>query len=181
METNAPIAVKEVKTKRGPKAKTPVGTDGTKTRLRHTNIFCTLNTNQNVQETSENYELMTNNLRAVINSVWNEDYLDRYVEIKEGAPSGSVVDAPWIKVDKCEIQYALELGPETGKLHAHIGIFIPHYTLLQLNNAKFREDLTNAMVANGFPNGFYYNVKFGAEAYDPVVAMKAYIAKNPCK
>lgn len=167
-------------TKKSSKRRSSAPTDetGTKSRLRHTNYFVTINTNQTCNEDSEEAPDMKERLRTAIRQVFNGNFIDKYVNLAPSAPKGSKLDNIWIKLDECEILWSLEIGPQYKKLHSHIIVTIPHYTLLRIDEQQLKIDLNKAMEECGYPS-FHFKPVYGRSAGAGVEQLKDYIMKNP--
>ena len=160
------------------KGSAPLDDDGKKTRLRHTNYFLTINTNQVFHERSEEAEGQKESLRTAIRKIFNEKFIDSYIDLHPNAPKGSKINELWIKCDETEIIWALEVGETSKRLHAHVAVLIPHYTLLKVKEQDLKIDLDKAMEEVGYSN-YYFKPIYGREAGCGKDQLKAYIMKNP--
>lgn len=108
-----------------------------------------MNTNDYISENPEDQVRIEKieKFKEGIRKIFNERFLQNYISIKQDkrTPADSALTPEFIKVDALELQFAVERGPKTGFLHAHIGIFIPHYTLLKLEYEKLKGDLSKMM------------------------------------
>jgi hypothetical protein len=154
-----------------------------KKHLKHTNILLTVNTNEYISEdTKDSVRLQKiSKLKEAILKIFNKYFVANYISIKQDkrTPPGSAVSSEWFKTDALLIQYSVERGPKTGFLHAHIGIFIPHYTLIKLESEKLYQDLGNVMKESGWPGFHLSPVVYGRLASDVDHGLMNYIAKSP--
>lgn len=169
------VELKKIKNKNVPSLK-----DGKKARLRRTNYFVTINTNQAMTPQSEEAEQKIETLREIIRKIFNDTFIDNYVGLAEKAPEGSAITKEWIKTDETAIHWGPEIGDDQHRLHAHVGVFIPHYTKLRINEKKLLADLTTLMDEGGFA-GFYFNSKYGTETGPSEEILREYVRKHPAK
>lgn len=172
-QKSAPATIRKVKNK-----DVPLDANGNKARLRRTNYFVTINTNQAMTPESEEAEQKIEVLRVAIRKVFNEQFIDQYVQLADKALPGSAINKTWVKWDECSLHWAPEIGEGQHRLHAHIGVFIPHYTKIKIKEKELLEALTPIMEEAGFP-GFYFKSKYGNEAGNSQEILMSYIKKNP--
>jgi hypothetical protein len=161
----------------------PANGSAKKKHLAHTNILLTINTNEFISENAEDPVRIEKiqKFKEGIRKIFNEKFLQNYISIKQDkrTPPGSAINSEWIKTDALELQYAVERGPKTGFLHAHIGIFIAHWTLLKLEYDKLKQDLTEVMTELGWPGFNFAPPTYGRLASDVDNGLKNYISKSP--
>lgn len=108
---------------------------------RESNAFITLNTHQR-PIINENEREMEAVLKLVINKLFSETEMQRWVEIKEPCKSQgdkfTLDPAPETSIFKSmKILPGIEIGPINGMLHAHIIVELSHFSLLRYNSETF--------------------------------------------
>ena len=142
----------------------PVVKKGAKVKDKRSNFFITINTNQNFNEFSEEYEVFDKKLVKSLNSIYEN--IKDYVIFKDEK-------AKWndVFIKEVDIDSATEIGPKSGKAHAHAMIKIKHTTLLQLDYAKIRSTIMTDLKLKGI----YINNKV---FHDNNLSLQEYIGKQ---
>ena len=131
--------------------KLPTNENKNSKKSRRSNYFITINTNQKgFNKLSEEYEIFVEKFKKSLNEIYNN--LENYVTIKE--KNDSYDD----NVRKIDIQSAVELGPKTNSIHAHINISFLHTTRLMLDFDKIKQHiLSDLKIPNLYLNSKLYH------------------------
>ena len=146
---------------------------------RHSNFFLTINTQKNINSMNpEEVDKLKKNFDEALDEFFNIKIkeLIKLSGSKTGDKYGWRSDAPYEELEKriegVKIDYAVEIGPESGKLHSHAMIcFSKRACDTKLDYNGIRE---------------YFSKKLGFDIYmknivytDANANIKSYIEKNP--
>lgn len=168
---------KQDKSKKG---SVPKDENGKPSRLRHTNLMVTINTNQVVEQSSEDFNQLVDKLRNSITSVFKESFIHDYCKLSKKAVPGSQLNDEWFKPQGRQTVFACEVGPQSKRLHAHVGIFIPHYTYIDIELDKLKSDIKEVMKLSGWDN-VYINTTYDRSSSKSEQCLLDYISKNPAQ
>jgi hypothetical protein len=114
-------------------------------KLRHSNYFLTINTNQRFKDDDPNLENDTTFYNGVIETLLNN--IDQYVKLREG-------DTWDDNVKDVNVEYVIEKGNEKNCLHCHIFLKFTHTTDVKLNYAAIKQKICQEL---GLKNIYMYN------------------------
>lgn len=151
-----------------------------KPALKHSNFFMTINTQQNVNTMhADALESLKSRFQDTINELFVQ--LDERFVILKGSKEGSEYGWPlddtreklWGRVEgKPKVQYSIEIGPISGKLHAHIMFSISKRGL----DTKLDYSGIKSFIDGKLGNGCHFNAKLFRDAKAELLT---YISKNP--
>lgn len=142
----------------------------TKRQNTYSNFLLTINTNQQVQPTSEEFEPFCRKFRGVIQALMTG--ATKYIKYKTTDGCSNLIDS-------INSESTVEVGTDTNpSVHCHSLIMIKHHTKLQLDLAKIRHVVKAAM---DLP-GVYVNVRLvNRNAACNLQAVLGYIRKDVSK
>lgn len=125
--TPPPVSVKgEILTKSGNKKQL---------KLRHSNYLITINTNKRYTGFEEHFNAKEVELQNAIEAIFNDtSNLVKIVTFKDTTHNFTRKHIKNINVD-----YALELAPNTSTLHAHVALYISHYSSIKIDYALMKK------------------------------------------
>jgi hypothetical protein len=144
--------------------------------LKHSNALITVNINRKYKETDPEYQPAKKQLNSIIASIFNRQFLENFVTIKNRAPKGSAINPNWIK--EVKIHFGCELAPTTGYLHCHIVIAIAHYTIINVDQDKIYQTIANKLRDEMGIDSFYWNIKWSHAKYNDLDSMVNYVHKH---
>lgn len=147
--------------------------------LKHSNFFVTINSNKHMPTlTKEEYENTLNKFKTVIDEFFNVE-LKNFVVLtgsKIGLEYDLPRDAPREELEKrivsAKAEYVIEIGPESGKLHAH--------GLLALSKRGTDSKLDYVKIKEWLEKKLEYPVHFNSQLYrDAKQNLQTYLSKAP--
>ncbi len=133
-----------------------------KAQLKHSLFLLTVNTNQSFPDAnSADFKRAKKEFTDALLSRINYDSLNDYLTFKFGSPSD---------IQSVDLDAALERGDRQKLLHAHIMIHIVHKAKLQIDIAKFRDEVNKELGRT-----CYMNVRTQSAGVDN---LKDYISKG---
>jgi len=133
-------------------------------RLRHSNWYLTLNTNQEVNE--EQIAERSQQFKKALEVLFSPEEIQKFLY----SPLGDPIDETTIK--KIDTESAIEVGSKNKYLHCHCLFAVSHYTRLRLKYDVIRERFQSLMELP-FPPYFYSKCYFDSKAN-----LVEYIRKN---
>ncbi len=160
-------------------APTQIKTSGNKPPKRHSNFFITLNTQKNINALEPDAQ---EELKKKFEDVLDEFFKNKLKDLiklqgsKTGAKFGWPVDCTReeleSRVEKVKVDYVIEIGPQSGKLHSHAIIcFAKRAVDTKLDYTGIREYFAEKMGFDIYLKSVIYN--------DAQANLKSYIEKNP--
>lgn len=137
-----------------------------KGRLKHSNYFITVNTNQ-VFTDFQGAQLQA--AVAQLDSIWLGilKHIRNYFKVPE--------DFKPNMVKGIEAEYSIEVGPKTKMLHLHAVLLIQHRTTLQLDYQLIKK----AIISQLYPQGGGKTIHFDSRYFkDAKTTLLGYIRKN---
>jgi hypothetical protein len=144
-------------------------------RMVHTNVLLTVNTNKRFLPDDPRIADYEDRLEMVLDAVVTRENLGKYITFNDKENRGWAYNEYWFP--SVLIKYKSELGPQTGCLHYHCGVFISHYTRLKFDTVTLRDDVQNMALELGLGK-LYFMAAFGRTARDNVETMLEYIYKS---
>lgn len=126
-------------------------------RLRHSNFYVTLNTNQRFQAGQEGLVEFVQRLRQVASEVFSRTSIGDYMQLKK---EGHKFTKEFVK--SVEIDRVVERGAKNDTIHLHCLVKVAHWSSVSLDYAKIRAKFINDL---GLP-GLYLKIKLYHNAND---------------
>lgn len=144
-----------------PPPKTTKGTKDPKQHKRHSNAFITINTNQRFSGYEDNFQEFCQKFEDAILHTFR-DNAGKLITIKKEED----IDKPDI-IASLNLEYGIELAPNTGCVHAHLIFAVAHRTNMKLNIAEIRNQICEQMgLSNVFVNvRMFFNASWNIKDY----------------
>jgi hypothetical protein len=148
---------------------------GKKARLLHSNFHIVINSNKPFNPGSRELELISQKLKEVTDSWWNDDEIEKYLIFRK---EGHFYDDEFIE-ELTMLEPALERGPRMNYPHVQCAIMIAHRSNLQIDCVKIA-DLYTEQCKEFLNEGdrFYCRSTFHRKQFSFEEVIQNYLAKN---
>ena len=142
-----------------------------KIKIKHTDYFITINTNETFSEMQEEkYNRRAEQLAKIWENVM--DNIHKYTVFKEPHEEDTFCRE---KIKAVNNEYAIERGGKTGYLHLHAILQYSHYSKIQINIPLLKEDISKALWGPDTKRRVFFNSQFFK---DSKINLLEYINKN---
>jgi len=111
---------------------------------KRSNFYLTINSNQamhcigDTDQLQKKSQLTKQRFKAIISHILDSDNIVDYIKILN---KGDTMD----KVKNIQVDTVIEIGDKTKKLHCHSLVYVEHNTRVQLDLAKIKKEIINAL------------------------------------